>query len=103
MHYTEVNIVSYCTHAIFDEELFSKCTNSYAKEHKLYNKLLDKISLETKSLVPDSFGKDRSAPVSTLHTHIHPIQSNLPTSSFLPLLSYKFIFLHLPQNLKSLQ
>jgi len=34
------------THAIFDKELFPKYTNSYVKEHILYDKLLDKISSE---------------------------------------------------------
>ena len=46
---------------------FSKYTNSYAKECKLYNKLLDKISLETKLLAPGPFGKDKSAPVPILY------------------------------------
>ena len=33
---------------------FLKYTDSYAKKHKLYNKLLDKISLETELLASDS-------------------------------------------------
>ena len=40
------------------------------KEHKLYNKLLDKISLETESLVSGPFGKDKYTPISTLSRHI---------------------------------
>ena len=49
------------------------------KEHKLYNKLLDKISPETESLVPEY------APVPIPHTLIPPIQNNPPPCS--PLLS----------------
>ena len=55
--YTQEDIVFCFTYAIFDERLFSKYTNSHAKEHKLYNELLDKTSLETESLVSNSFRK----------------------------------------------
>ena len=37
------------------------------KEYKLYDKLLDKISLETELSVSSSFGKDRPASVSILY------------------------------------
>ena len=46
MHHMQENIIFCSTHAIFDEGLFPKCTNSHVKEHKLYDKLLDKISSE---------------------------------------------------------
>ena len=55
--HTQEDIVFCFTYAIFDERLFSKCTNSHAKEHKLYNKLLNKTSLETELLVSNSFRK----------------------------------------------
>jgi len=58
---------------IFDERLFPKCTNSYAKEYKLYDKLLDKTSLETELLVPNSSGKDGPVLVPILHTLISSI------------------------------
>jgi len=38
------------------------------KVYKLYNKLLDKISPETESLVPGFSSKDGSAPVPIPHT-----------------------------------
>jgi len=40
MHHTQGNIIFHFIHAIFDERLFSKYTNSYAKECKLYDELL---------------------------------------------------------------
>ena len=85
------------------EELFSKCTSSYTKEHKLYNKLLNKISPEIELSVPDSFGKDRPTPVPILHTPIFSIQNNSSTCSSLPSLSCKFPSLLPTQGLKSLQ
>jgi len=45
MHHTQKNVIFYSTHTIFNEEFFSKYTNSYVKEHKSYNKLLNKIYL----------------------------------------------------------
>jgi len=90
MHYIQENIILYSTYAIFDEKLFSKYTNFYVKEHKLYNELLDKISPEIELLVSNSSEKDRSALVSIPHTLIPPIQNNLPTHSPLPSYSYKF-------------
>ena len=47
------NIIFYSIYTIFYKKLFSKYTDFHVKEHKLYNKLLDKISLEIESLVPD--------------------------------------------------
>ena len=87
------NIIFYSTHAIFDEELFSKYTNSHMKEHKLYDKLLDKISPEIELLTPNSLRKDGSALVSIPHTSISFIQNNFPTHFSLLSLSYKFISL----------
>jgi len=52
MHHTQENIIFHFTYAIFDKELFPKCTDSHMKEYKLYNKLLNKISLEIESSVP---------------------------------------------------
>jgi len=83
MWHTQENIIFHSIHVIFDKELFSKCTNSYIKEYKLYNELLDKTSPETESLVPNSSEKDESAPVLIPHTPIPPIQNNPPTHSHL--------------------
>jgi len=52
IYHIQGNIILYSIHAIFDEKLFSQYTNSHAKEYKLYDKLLDKISLEIKLSVP---------------------------------------------------
>ena len=91
MCYTQGNIIFCSTHAIFDERLFPKCTNSHVKVYKLYNKLLDKISLEIESSVPNPSGKDEPAPVPILHIYIPPIQNNHSTCSSLSSLSYKSI------------
>jgi len=91
MYHIQENIIFCSTHAIFDEGFFPKCTNSHTKEHKLYNKLLDKTSLETESLAHNSSGKDRPVPVPIPHTSISPIQNNPPTHSPLSSLSYKSI------------
>ena len=53
IYHTQKNIIFYSINAIFDKEIFPKYTNSYAKECKLYNKLLNKISPETESSAPD--------------------------------------------------
>ena len=87
--YIQENTIFCSTHAIFYEWLFSRCTNSHTKEHKLYNKLLDKTSLETELLTPNSSEKDRSAPVPIPHISTPLIQNNPPTHSPLPPLSYK--------------
>jgi len=55
------------------------------QEHKLHNKLLDKISPETESLVLRSSSKDESALLPIPHTLIPSIQNNPPPYS--PLLS----------------
>jgi len=86
IHHTQGNIIFCSIHVIFDEELVSKYTKSHAKEHKLYNELLNKTSLETKLLVPNSSGKDGPAPVS-----IPSIQNNSSTCSSSHSLSYKSI------------
>jgi len=65
-------------HSLFDKKFFSKCTDFHVKEHKLYNKLLDKISPETELSVLGPSSKDR------------------PTLVFIPLSSiplFKMIFL----------
>ena len=49
IYYKQGNIIFHSTHVIFDEGLFPKCIKFYAKEHKLYDKLLDKISPEIES------------------------------------------------------
>jgi len=67
MHHTQENFIFCSIYAIFDKKFFSKYTDSCVKEYKLYNKLLDKISLETKLLVPRPFNEDRSASVPILH------------------------------------
>jgi len=63
IYYTQENTIFHSTYAIFDEGLFLECTNSHAKEHKLYNELLDKTSSEIELLTPNSFGKDGPTPV----------------------------------------
>jgi len=91
IYHTQENIIFHSTHAIFDERLFPRCTNFHTKEYKLYDKSLNKINPETKLSVSDPSGKDRPAPVPTLHTLISPIQDNPPTHSSSPSLSYKSI------------
>ena len=85
--YIQGNIIFHSTHTIFDKELFSKCTNSHAKEYKLYDKLLNKISPEIELSVSGSSEKDRSAPVP-----IPSIQNNSSTHFSSPFLSYKSLF-----------
>ena len=85
--YIQGNIIFHSTHTIFDKELCSKCTNSHAKEYKLYNKLLNKNSPEIVLSVSGSSEKDRSAPVP-----IPSIQNNSSTHFSLPFLFYKFLF-----------
>jgi len=67
MCYIQGNTIFHSIYTIFDKKLFPKYTNSHTKEHKLYNKLLDKISLEIKSLVLSPFGKDKLALVFIPH------------------------------------
>jgi len=64
MCHTQENVILHSIHAIFNEKFFSKYTNFHVKEHKLYNKLLDKISPETELLMPEPSSKDGPAPVS---------------------------------------
>ena len=80
---------------------FLKYTDSYAKKHKLYNKLLDKISLETELLAPDSSEKDGSTPQYPFHTY--PF---LPFKTILLLILIHLLFfisLHLSHLLQSLK
>ena len=87
--HTQENIIFHSIDAIFDEGLFSKYTNSYTKEYKLYNEVLNKISLETELLVSDSFRKDKPALVPISHISIPPIQNNTSTYSLLSFPFYK--------------
>ena len=64
--YTQGNIIFHSIYAIFDEELSPKYTDSHTKKHKLYNKLLDKLSLEIELSVFDPFGNDELAPLPIL-------------------------------------
>ena len=59
------------------------------KEHKLYDKLLDKISPETKSLVLGSSIKDRLTLVFILLSSIPFVQNDLSAYSFSSSLCYK--------------
>ena len=87
--YTQENIIFCSTYTIFDKKLFPKYTNSHIKEHKLYDKLLDKISPETELSASSPSKKDRPTLIPILHISIPLIQNNLPTYSPLPSLSYK--------------
>jgi len=102
--HTQGNIIFHSTHAIFNEELFLKCTDSHTKECQLYDKLLDKISPEIELSVPDPSGKARPVPVPTPHTHLFLL---FKTILLLVLLYLFFLIslylLYLPQGLKSLQ
>jgi len=91
MCHIQENIIFYSTHAIFNKGLFPKCTDSYAKECRLYNKLLNKISPEIELLVLDPSRKDGPTLVPIPHTSIPPIQNNPPTCFSLPSFSYKLI------------
>jgi len=57
MYYIQGNIIFHFIYAIFDKKLFFKYTDFYMKEHKLYNKLLDKISSETELSMSSSSKK----------------------------------------------
>jgi len=81
MYYIQGNIIFYSTHPIFDKKIFPKCTDSYTKECKLYDNLLNKISLEIKLLAPSLSSKDIPTPVPILYIYIPPIQNNSPTCS----------------------
>jgi len=89
MHHTQENIIFHFTYAIFDKELFPKCTDSHIKEYKLYDKLLNKLSPEIEPSVPDTSGKDGPAPVPISHILIPFIQKNPSTHSPSPSLSYR--------------
>ena len=89
IYYTQENFIFCSTYAIFDKEFFSKCTDSYAKEYKLYNKLLDKISSGTELLVPRPSDKDRPTPILIPYIPISIIQNNPSPYSPLLFFSYK--------------
>ena len=93
MYYIQENITFHSTQAIFDEEFFPKYTNSHPKKYKLYNKLLKKISPETKSSVLGPSGKNGPAPVHIPHIYIPLIQNNSPTHFPLLFIFCKFLFL----------
>jgi len=93
LYHIQGNIIFCFTHAIFDKKLFSKCTDSHAKEYKLYDKLLNKISLETELLVPDPFRKDRSTLVPISYILIPSILNNPSTYSSSSFLFYKSLSL----------
>ena len=93
--YVQENVIFCSTHTIFDEEFFSKYTDSHAKEYILYNKLLDKISLETKLLVSRSFDKDGPSPVFIPHNYIPPIQNNSSSYSLYPFILISFYLSYL--------
>ena len=90
--HTQENIIFYSIYTIFDKKLFPKYTNSHAKECKLYDELLDKTSLETELLAPNSSEKDEPALVLIPHTPIPPIQDNSLIYFLSPSLSYKSTF-----------
>ena len=50
MYYIQENIIFCSLYVIFDKKPFPKYTNSCTKEHKLYDKLLDKINPECYNL-----------------------------------------------------
>ena len=65
------------------------------KECKLYDELLDKVSLETKTSVPRSSGKDKPVSIFILQVFISSICNNHPTYSSSLLLSYKLLLFSL--------
>jgi len=83
MCHIQENIIFHFTHAIFNKKFFSKYTDFHMKEHKIYDKLLDKTSLETKLSVLGPFSKDEPAPVPISHICILLIQNNPLHSLFL--------------------
>ena len=102
MCHIQENIIFCFIHAVFDEELFFKYIDSHLNEHKLYNKLLNKISSEIKLLMPGLSGKDRPAPVSIPHISIPPIQNNPLTCFSLLFFFYKSLSLLSISNFKKL-
>ena len=78
----------YFIYAIFNKKFFPKYTDSYMKEYKLYNKLLDKTSPEIESSAFRSSSKDRPTPIFILYIPILFIQNN--SSSYFLLLSFSY-------------
>jgi len=89
IYYTQENLIFYSIHAIFDQEFFSKCTDSHIEKCKLYDRLLNKISLETELLVLRSSSKNRLTLLYILLTSIPSIQNNSSTHSCPLSLFYK--------------
>ena len=101
MCHTQGNTIFCSIHAIFDEKLSSKCTNSHTKEHKLYEKLLDKTSLETESSVSDSSRKIDLFQYS-FHTHLFLLSKTiLPLVHLHPYSLISSFSPHLFQGLKT--
>jgi len=88
IHYIQENIIFHSTHAISNENLFPKYTDSFTKEYKLYDKLLNKINSETELLALGPSSKNKPALVSILH-----FQNNPSTHFLSPSLSYKSLSL----------
>ena len=83
-------VTIFCSiYAIFDEKKFPKYTKSYVKEHKLYDNLLNKISLEIELSIFGSSKKNEPALVPIPHIFIPLTKNNLPTHSPSFSLSYK--------------
>ena len=61
IHHIQGNIIFCSIHTIFDKRLFPKYTDSHAKEYKLYNKLLNEISLKTELSISNSSRKNEPA------------------------------------------
>jgi len=93
IHHIQGNIIFHFIYAIFNKEFFSKYTKSCIKEYKLYNKLLDRVSPETKSSAPEHSIKDEPSLVPIPPILISSIQNNNPPHSLSPLLSYRLLSL----------
>ena len=70
MCYIQGNVIICFIYTIFNKEFFSKYTDSYIEEYKLYDKLLHKASLETMLSTSDPSTKEKSALASISHTPI---------------------------------
>ena len=101
-YYTQGNIIFHFIYTIFDKELFSKYTNSHAKECKLYNKLLNKISPETELSISGPFRKDGPALVPILYIYIYLLLKKIFLLVLLYSLSYKSLFFSPIPELKNL-
>ena len=95
IYHIQENVILCFTHAIFNEKFFSKYTDSCLKKCKLYDQLLNKISLETKLSLPGLSGKDGFALVPIPPTLILSVQNN--PSSYSLFLSYKSLYSLVPK------